>query len=254
MAEQHQLFAVRNQRQPGWFFIDNEIVDKYGARLGAYGLAVYAVLSRRCKQDTQHVDSLSQRDIAAILGISQDRVRKSLDDLGEIGLVRIDVPKHPSPGVISTITLLNVKETERRAFSSAGQLNAARSPNKEEKKKTETEKQNHACGALNADLALLEELKAELAKLLTTDEWQLWVRPLNFQRRMGGSTLLLGLPPSGKIIEAAQARLAMMDEILRSRGCSVRLTRYPDEYHIERMREEFPDQYRQQFGWREASR
>ena len=130
--------VVRDQREPGWFFIDNEIIDKYGARLGAYGISVYAVLSRRCKNSTQEVSSLSQRDIGNCLGISQDRVRKSLGDLAEFGLIHVEVPARPSPGVISTITLLKVKTTERHTFSSGHELNATRSRNKEVKTKTDT--------------------------------------------------------------------------------------------------------------------
>ncbi len=118
---------VRDQREPGWFHIDNEIVDQYGVRLGAYGISVYAVLCRRCITSTQQVLNLSQRDIAAILGISQDRVRKSLVGLADFGLIQIDTPEHPAPGVIATIRLLKVKVTERHTFSSGPELNATRS-------------------------------------------------------------------------------------------------------------------------------
>jgi len=128
-------FEVRDQREPGWFYIDNEIIDFYGPRIDAYGVAVYAVLSRRQKNQKAQ---LSQRDIAATLGISQDRVRKSLAKLTELRLIHIDVPERPSPGLISVITLLRVKTTERHTFSSAAELNATRSPNKEEKNKTKT--------------------------------------------------------------------------------------------------------------------
>jgi hypothetical protein len=138
MAEQSLLFEVRDQREPGWFFVDNELVDKYGVRIGAYGLAIYNVLCRHCKNATQQVSNLSQRDIAATLQISQDRVRKSLLDLVELQLIHVDLPARPAPGIISTITLLKVKTTERHTFSSASKLNATRSPNKEEKTKTET--------------------------------------------------------------------------------------------------------------------
>jgi len=31
-------FRRRDQRQPGWFFVDNEIIDKYTSRIGAYGV------------------------------------------------------------------------------------------------------------------------------------------------------------------------------------------------------------------------
>jgi len=142
-------FAVRDQRRSGWFSIDNEIIDDYGRSLGAYGIAVYTVLCRRVKPSSQRVDGLSQRDIAAIIGISQDRVRKSLSDLAQLRLIHIEAPDHPSPGVFSVITLLAVGmkagfnsgiETERHTFSSCPQPNATRSPNKEEKNKTKTKK------------------------------------------------------------------------------------------------------------------
>ncbi len=129
-------FAVRDQREPGWFYIDNEIVDVHGVQLGAYGIAVYNVLSRY--QRNQQV-SLSQRDIAAALGISQDAVRTALKLLAEVPLIYIDVPTRRSPGLVSTITLLRVKTSERHAFSSAREVNATRSRNKEVKTKTETE-------------------------------------------------------------------------------------------------------------------
>jgi|SRR5579862_2562651 len=132
-----EQFEVRDIREAGFFWLDNEIIDKYGSRIGAYGLAVYAVLSRHSQNSTQRV-SLSQRDIGGILDISQDRTRRSLSDLVELGLIRVEVPKRPSPGIISTITLLRVKTTERHTFSSPRELNATRSRNKEVKTKTET--------------------------------------------------------------------------------------------------------------------
>jgi hypothetical protein len=146
-------FAVRDQRQPGWFFIDNEVVDQHSQRLGAYGIAVYCVLSRYAKSGTQQVN-LSARDIGNALGISQDRVRKSLADLVDVGLIHLQIPERPAPGLFSTITLLNVKvnrtphvqshpSTERHTFSSGHELNATRSPYKEVKTKTKTETDTH---------------------------------------------------------------------------------------------------------------
>jgi DNA-binding transcriptional ArsR family regulator len=141
--------SIRDHRQPGWFIIDNEIVDTHGKQLGAYGLAVYCVLGRYARNESQEV-RLSARDIAASIGISQDRVRKSLGELAEAGLIHLAIPERPAPGLFSVVTLLNVKRepnvirsvkkpTERHTFGSAAELNATRSPYKEEKTKTETE-------------------------------------------------------------------------------------------------------------------
>jgi hypothetical protein len=157
-----EQFVVRDQREPGWFFVDNEIVDKFGARLGAYGVALYAVLARHCKNSTQQV-SLSQRDIAATLEISQDRVRTSLRELVDSGLIHLEVPARPSPGIISTITMLKVKTTERHTFSSTSELNATRSRNKEVKTKTETKTETPPL-FYESDFALEENARAREAR------------------------------------------------------------------------------------------
>ena len=132
----HQQFIVRDQREPGWFFIDNEIVDKFGLRLRAFGVAVYAVL---CRYSRDQQVRLSQRDIASALGISQGCVRASLRDLVDAGLIHVEVPSRPSPGIISTITMLRVKVTEYPILSSREKLSTSRLRNKEVKTKTETE-------------------------------------------------------------------------------------------------------------------
>jgi hypothetical protein len=159
MANLAESLSVRDQRQPGWFHVDNEIIDQYGQKLGAYGVAVYCVLSRHAKRGDERVN-LSARDVAALLGISQDRVRKSLADLAEAGLIDLQAPTRPAQGSISAITLLNVKpnrtphvqsspsdrtphvqlrpSTERHTFGSGHEPNATRSPYKEEKTNTET--------------------------------------------------------------------------------------------------------------------
>jgi hypothetical protein len=139
-------FIVRDQRQWGWYFVDNEIIDKYGPELGAYGVAVYTVLCRHSwRSRTQQVD-ISQRDIAAYLKISQDAVRKSIHKLVTLGLVHAEVPDRGSQSRLSRFWLLNVKErpnatrsdrpaTERQAFGSTHEPNATRSRNKEERQK-----------------------------------------------------------------------------------------------------------------------
>jgi hypothetical protein len=127
--------VIRDQRRPGWFSLDNEIIDDHGSKIGAYGIAVYCAISRHSRNQ---IAKLSQRDIATSLGISQDRVRKSLADLVDLNLVHVEVPDRIGPGLITTITLLDVKSTERHTFSSTSELNATRSRNKERKNKTET--------------------------------------------------------------------------------------------------------------------
>lgn len=149
MASQPPLFHVRDQRRQGWFSVDNEIVDNYAGQIGAYGVAVYCVLCRHVRNESQQV-KLSARDIGATLGISHDRVRKSLANLVEVELIHHAVPERPGPGLISTITLLDAKTTGRHtsstpritgrvASSPVVELDATRPRNKEEKTKTKSE-------------------------------------------------------------------------------------------------------------------
>ena len=37
---------IIDERRTNWFWIDNEVVDRFGPQIGAYGLAVYAALAR----------------------------------------------------------------------------------------------------------------------------------------------------------------------------------------------------------------
>ena len=34
-------YKIRDQRRPGWLWLRGEIIDVYGAELGAIGIAVY---------------------------------------------------------------------------------------------------------------------------------------------------------------------------------------------------------------------
>ncbi len=137
MADQSSLFHIRDQRRQGWFSVDNEIVDNYASQIGAYGVAVYCVLCRHVRNENQQV-KLSARDIGAALGISHDRVRKSLTDLANVDLIHHEVPDRRGPGLISTITLLDAKTTGRYTSSSVDELDATRPRNKEVKTNTET--------------------------------------------------------------------------------------------------------------------
>lgn len=116
-------------------------------------------------------------------------------------------------------------------------------------KELERQKQNkehHACGAALKDwLAAKEKLQA----MLPESEHKLWLRPMYLLKAMSGNTLLLALPPSGRMIEAAQTNKGLLLKVIQESGYSgFALTRYPDNYERERIREMFPDFYEQMFG------
>ena len=107
------------------------------------------------------------------------------------------------------------------------------------------EKNQHACGEM---LKFWLSLKAQLQRQLSAPEWKLWVRPAYLLKPMGRD-LLVALPPSGKIAEAARARSKMLTDLSRTAGWgAVHFTRYPDDYDCERIREEYPHFYAQMLG------
>jgi hypothetical protein len=99
--------------------------------------------------------------------------------------------------------------------------------------------------ALKTWLTLKEQT---LKSHIDQKEWKLWARPAYLVKLLGGSTLLIALPPNGRIIEAATARLPLLRELARDNGYGLNLTRYPDEYERERLGKEHPGFYAAMFG------
>lgn len=79
-------FAVRDTRQPGHFWADNEVLDVYGPRLGVYGFAVYMVLARHAQNGSGEA-RISVRKVAKFMAISHSSVLHALATLIECGLV-----------------------------------------------------------------------------------------------------------------------------------------------------------------------
>jgi hypothetical protein len=77
---------VRDLRGGGWFRVDNTVIDKYGAALGAYGIAVYAVLCRFANNDTQETYP-SLATIGKRIGCARSTVQKSIKALEVEGLI-----------------------------------------------------------------------------------------------------------------------------------------------------------------------
>jgi len=96
-------FKVRDRRAPGWHWNQNEIVDLWGPVIGAYGVAVYSVLSRFSRDN--EVDELSWPRIARLLKVSRTMVFKTLRQLEGHGLIR----HRQRPGGESTYILVDLK-------------------------------------------------------------------------------------------------------------------------------------------------
>lgn len=83
----HSDFMVRDSRQPGHFWADNEILDIYGPKLGAHGIAVYMAMARRADNSTGQC-MLSTQRIAEQVWMSKGGVFNALAVIVSLGLAR----------------------------------------------------------------------------------------------------------------------------------------------------------------------
>lgn len=82
------MAKVRDKRRRGWFWMDNAVVDDHGAKLGAYAIAVYAVLCRHASND----DGTCQVGINTIgrkIGCSRNSVKRALRELEDSRLIEV---------------------------------------------------------------------------------------------------------------------------------------------------------------------
>jgi hypothetical protein len=101
-----------------------------------------------------------------------------------------------------------------------------------------TNPKQHGFAALKFWIRFKEQLKTELP----IEEWNLWVRPAYLFRESDGH-LLLALPVSRKITDAYLERQAWLREKLQPHGYSCSATKYPDDYTLERVMREYPEQF-----------
>ena len=80
-------YSVRVEDKRGHYFyrIDNAVIEEYGPKIGAYGLAVYNVLAMYAGRKDSAFPSL--RTIEKDLGISRPTIVKAIDTLIEVGLI-----------------------------------------------------------------------------------------------------------------------------------------------------------------------
>ena len=78
-------FRVLDRRRKGFFTIDNELLDRYGERLGPYGLAVYMALARFANQESECFPS--QSTLAKRTGMSRMQVSREIEKLKQLNLI-----------------------------------------------------------------------------------------------------------------------------------------------------------------------
>ena len=76
---------LTDAREPGWFWMEDAIIDVYGSAIGALGVAIYAYLARRA--DKHGVSFPSYQTIANDLALSRRTVITYIHKLEERGLI-----------------------------------------------------------------------------------------------------------------------------------------------------------------------
>ncbi|HEY5054678.1 MAG TPA: hypothetical protein VII58_00870 [Acidobacteriaceae bacterium] len=107
--------SVRRVRHPGWFYIDNEVIDFFGEDLGPYGITLYGVLSRECR-DNYLVDK-SLEKLAPLCFMSKTELQRRLKDMVALGLVR--QVKGRTATSRSVWELMDVKELKQEMLALA---------------------------------------------------------------------------------------------------------------------------------------
>lgn len=79
---------VRDERRPGWLWVDNAVVLEHGAELGAVGIAVYVGLASYANVERKAWPGL--RGLAKRLGMGKSTVHRAVAKLEALGLVQIE--------------------------------------------------------------------------------------------------------------------------------------------------------------------
>lgn len=87
MIRNTETLEVRDNRGGEWLWMHNTIIDHYGPLIGAYGVAVYASLSRYANREGQAWPSI--QTLAAQLAIAPNTVRRTLATLEQHSLLSV---------------------------------------------------------------------------------------------------------------------------------------------------------------------
>lgn len=153
-----------NDARRGVFWMNDDVIDRYGSKLGAYGLCVYTMLCRRADKNGRSYPSL--RRMADDLGISERQAKRELKKLRGMKLIDIEAQRDERGQHRSSVyTVLELPAEESpEATQSPGRGDSQSSnggthshPSKEvtEEKEGSEEKTSFSSGdaAANADAA-----------------------------------------------------------------------------------------------------
>ena len=99
---------VRDRRKPGWFRMDDELIEVYGPKVGVHGIAVYAAICRHAdKEESSHP---SLRTLCERLKIGRKKLLDTLALLEKEGLISVERGDRAN---VSVYTLLDVPKAAK---------------------------------------------------------------------------------------------------------------------------------------------
>lgn len=104
-------FEVRDRRRPGFFTVDNHVLDQYGKIVGVTAWAIYTTLCRLANEQRDESGTrrrrrrISVNGLATLWGISRATVKRATSTLRKQQLIRVTKKQG-----ISEIELLNVEQ------------------------------------------------------------------------------------------------------------------------------------------------
>ena len=111
---------IRDMRRTRWFFVDNDLIDRFLPKMGASAFAVYAVLCRMAGNKTQDCWP-SHATISAKTGLSVNTIRAGLIKLEELGLLAVEQRLRDDGSQTSNLyTLLEPPAEIEEALSDSG--------------------------------------------------------------------------------------------------------------------------------------
>jgi DNA-binding MarR family transcriptional regulator len=206
--------------------------------------AVLHVLARYHFHDTGKC-RVDQQQIGADAAMTERHVIRLLQSLEAKGVIARQ-REHTGRGAVTLFTFPGLSKrvtsvTEKGDIcAQKGDIRDTAIRKKKLIQETNTETQ-HACGAVLNPMQEWMRLKSRLLSEFPGEAE--WLQPMYFLKVMGSDTLLLALPPAGRIIAAAKAQQKWLDQHLAPLGFHHRLTRYPDDYELGRLAQEFPEIY-----------
>lgn len=196
------MYHIRDKRSNDRYYVDNELIKRFGKELGPYGVSVYNVIVMHADNETQDAYP-SYQTIADYLGISRRKVMTVVKELEELNIIAITERKHEGSDYNKSnlITLIDrsewgrevatrhsepdapysepdapyiVNEVHPDSESGAPELNPITKPNrtKDDKDKEKTEKYRQAVKLYEGEIGLVSPIAAQMIGELV-DEYPL---------------------------------------------------------------------------------